>query len=115
MSTNAKTVKMRAIKTTENQHTIPINTKVAEMKILTPEDTNHIRPTDVAAIRVLEDHDEAVAYVQELMKTEDDQHEDKFWFPTPEHPGNENEHTPIQQRIIKEIRELAEKEKLDPT
>ena len=49
------------------------------------------------------------------MKTEDDQHEDKFLFPTPENPGNENEHTSIQQRIIKEIRELAEKEKLDPT
>ena len=108
-SINAKRVKIRAINTTENPYTIPINMKVAEMQILTPEDTKHIRPIDVAALTVLEDHDDAVAYVPELMKTEDDQHEDKFWFPTPENPGNENEHTPIQQRIIKEIRELAKK------
>ena len=93
-STNAKKVKIRAINTTENPYTMPINTKVAEMQILTAENTKHIRPIDVAALKILEDHDDAVAYVQELMKT-DDQHEDNFWFPTPENPGNENEHTPI--------------------
>ena len=90
-STNSKKVKIRAINTTENPYTIPINTKVAEMQILTPEDTKHIRPIDIAALKILEDHDGAVAYIQELMKT-DDQHEDNFWFPTPENPGNE--HTP---------------------
>ena len=98
-STNAKKVKIRVINTTENPYTIPINTKVAEVQILTSEDTKHIRPIDVAALKILEDHDDAVAYIQELMKT-DDLHEDNFWFPTPENPGNE--HTPIQQRIIKE-------------
>ena len=113
-STNSKRVKIRAINTTESPYTISTNTKIAEMQILTPEDTKHIRPIDVAALKIFEDHDDAVAYVQELMKT-DDHHEDSFWFPTPENPGNENEHTPIQQRVIKEIRELEEKEKLNPT
>ena len=29
-------------------------------------------------------------------------------------PGNEQEHSPIQKRILKELRELTELEKLDP-
>ena len=41
--------------------------------------------------------------------------EEKTWFPTPEHLGNEQEHSPIQKRILKELRDLAELEKLDPT
>ena len=40
---------------------------------------------------------------------------EKFLFSTPENPGNEDEHSPIQTRIIKELRELSELEKLDPT
>ena len=36
-------------------------------------------------------------------------------FPTPENPGHEQEHWPIQKRILKELRELAELEQLDPT
>ena len=44
-----------------------------------------------------------------------DDNEEKFWFPTPENPGKESEHSPIQRRILKELRELAELGKLDPT
>ena len=33
----------------------------------------------------------------------------------PENSGNEEKHTPIQRRILKEIRELIKKEELDPT
>ena len=40
---------------------------------------------------------------------------EKFLFSTPENPGNEDEHSPIQTRIIKELRELSELEKLDST
>ena len=43
------------------------------------------------------------------------QNDDNLWFPTPENPGNEEEHTPIQRRILNEIRELMRKEQLDPT
>ena len=46
---------------------------------------------------------------------ENEQNVENFWFPTPENPGNEDEHTPIQRRILKEIRELVKKEELDPT
>ena len=37
-----------------------------------------------------------------------------YWFPTPENPGNVQEHTPIQRRILKELQELQEIEKLNP-
>ena len=55
-------------------------------------------------------------YVNKLMKSnENEQNNENFWFPTPKNPGNEDEHTPIQRRISKEIRELNTKEELDLT
>ena len=55
-------------------------------------------------------------YVNELMKAnEDEQNDENLWFPTPENPGNEKDHTPIQRRILKEISELIKKEELDST
>ena len=55
-------------------------------------------------------------YVNELMKSnETEQSDENLWFPKPENPGHEEEHTPIQRRILKEIRELIKKEELDPT
>ena len=51
----------------------------------------------------------------ELLRTnKQDQQTNTFWFPTPENPGNTDEHTPIQIRILKELRELQLKEKLNP-
>ena len=37
-----------------------------------------------------------------------------YWFPTLQNPGNEKEHTPIQTRILKELWELEQLEKLNP-
>ena len=34
-----------------------------------------------------------------------DQQNNTFWFPTPENPGNIEDHTPIQTRILKGLRE----------
>ena len=75
-----------------------------------------IRPVDIAAPNLLTEHDDVVTYINALMQVERPKNnEEKFWFPTPENPGNELEHSPIQKRILKEWRELAELEKLDPT
>ena len=75
-----------------------------------------IRPVDIAAPNLLTEHDDVVTYINALMQVErPENNEEKFWFPTPENPGNELEHSPIQKRILKELRELAELEKLDPT
>ena len=35
-------------------------------------------------------------------------------YPTPEISGNTEDHTPIQTRILKELRAFKEKEKLNP-
>ena len=55
-------------------------------------------------------------WVHELMKANKcDQTDENFWFPQPEVQGNENEHTPKQRRILKEVSELIEKDELGPT
>ena len=81
-----------------------------------PEDAKQIRPVDVATLTTLQDPDDTHMYVKELMKsTNNEQNDENLWFPTPENPRNEDEHTPIQRRIIKETRELIKKEQFDPT
>ena len=56
-----------------------------------------------------------ITYLTELLRTnKPDQQTNTFWFPTSENPGNTEEHTPIQTRILKELRELQVKEKLNP-
>ena len=56
-----------------------------------------------------------VTYLTELLRTnKPDQQTKTFWFPTPESLGNTDDHTPIQTRILKELRELQQKENLNP-
>ena len=56
-----------------------------------------------------------ITHMTELLKTnKQDQQTNTFWFPTPKNPGNTEEHTLIQTRILKELRELQLKEKLNP-
>ena len=111
-----KRLNIRIANLTDFPHTIKNHTKLAELQILKPEDTKQIRPVDAAALKLLEDPDDTHMYLNELMKSsETEQNDENLWFPTPENPGNEAKHTPIQRRILKEIRELIKKEDLDPT
>ena len=111
-----KRINLRIANLTDFPHTIKNHTKLAELQILRPEDSKQIRPVDVATLTTLQDPDDTHMYVNELMKSPNDEKNDEnLWFPTPENPGNEDEHTPIQKRILKEIRELIKKEQLDPT
>ena len=55
-------------------------------------------------------------YINALMQAERPEGKDeKFWFPTPENPGNEDEHSPLRKRNLKKLRESSELEKLEPT
>ena len=55
------------------------------------------------------------AYLNELLRTnKPERQKNTFWFPTPENSGNPEHHTPIQTRILKEMNELKDKEKLNP-
>ena len=56
-----------------------------------------------------------ITYLTELLGTKKrDQQNNTFWYPTPENPGSIQDHTPIQTRILKELREVQRKEKLNP-
>ena len=111
-----KKVPIKIANTTDFPYKIATDTKVAELQILKPEETKMIRPVDIAAVNLLTEHDDVVTYINALMQVKQPKdNEEKFWFPTPENPGNEQEHSPIQKRILKELRELAALEKLDST
>ena len=77
----------------------------------------HVRPKDpVSTWHLLNENEEdAIYYISSLLKANrnNDQNE-QYWFPTPENPGDEMTHTPIQQRILKELRNLQNLEQLNP-
>ena len=57
----------------------------------------------------------AIQYVSSLLKTHRNGEEmEQYWFPTPDNPGDEAFHTPIQKRILSELRTLQELEQLNP-
>ena len=87
-----KKVAKKIAKTTDFPYTIATDTKIAELQILQPEETKMIRPVDIAALNLLTEHDDVVTYINALMQVEQpEDNEEKFWFPTPENPGNEQE------------------------
>ena len=90
---------------------------MTNFSILTPEQTKHIGPVNTTSVRHLlnNNHDDAIHYINSLLKTsKPDEVSQTYWFPTPQNPGNEQEHTPIQTRILNELRELQQLEKLNP-
>ena len=101
----------------DQPYTLKKGTHIANFSILTPEQTKHIRPVNPTSVRQLlnNSRDDAVHYINSLLKTsKDSEANETYWFPTPQKPGNEKEHTPIQTRILKELRELERLEKLNP-
>ena len=55
------------------------------------------------------------ACLNELLRTnKPEQRDNIIWFPTPENPGKPEDHTPIQTKILKELNELKDMEKLNP-
>ena len=79
---------------------------VANFSILTPEQAKHIRPVKPTSVRRLlnNNHDDAIHYKNSFLKTSrTDEVNKTYWFPTPENPGNEKEHTPMQTRDLNEL------------
>ena len=62
-----------------------------------------------------ENEEDAIYYISSLLKANrnNDQYE-QCWFPTPEIPGDEASQTPIQQSILRELRNSEEIQKLNP-
>ena len=101
----------------DHSYTLKKGTHLANFSILTPEQTKHIRPVNPTSVRHLLNNNQvdAVHYINSLLKTsKTDEVNETYWFPTPQNPGNEKEHTPIQTRILNELQELEQLEKLYP-
>ena len=64
-----KRINLRIANMTDFPHTIKNHTKLAELQILRPEDTEQIRAIDVATLSTLQDPDDTHMYVNELMKS----------------------------------------------
>ena len=109
-------IAVRVTNTTESPYTINKNTQNAEFSVVTPEQSKFIKPVDMAILSMIPEGDpDLITYLTELFRTnKQDQQTNTFWFPTPENPGNTEEHTPIHTRILKELCELQLKEKLNP-
>ena len=89
----------------------------ANFSILTPEQIKHIRQVNLTSVWHLLNniHDDAIHYINSLLKTsKTDEVNETYWFPTPQNPGNEREHTPIQTPFVNKLRELAQLEQLNP-
>ena len=107
---------VRVTNTTESPYTINKNTQIAEFSVVTPEKSKFIKPVDMEILSMIPEGDPGlVTYLTELLRTKKrDQRNNTFWFPTPKNPGNTEDHTPIQTRILTELCELQRKEKLNP-
>ena len=101
----------------DHPYTLKNGTHMANFSILTPEQTKQIRPVNPTSVRHLlnNNHDDAIHYKNSLLKTsKPDEVKEAYWLPTPQNPGNEQEHTHIQTRILNELRELEQLEKINP-
>ena len=101
----------------DHPYTLKKGTHIANFSILTPEQTKHIQPVNPTSVRHLlnNSHDDAIHYMNSLLKTsKNDEVNETYWFPTPQNPGKEKEHTPIQTRIPNELLELEQLEKINP-
>ena len=96
-------IAVRVTNTTESPYLIKKHTQIAEFSVVTPEQSKHIKPVDMAILSMIPQGDpDLTAYLNELLRTSKPEHQDNtFWFPTPENPGKLKDHTPIQTRILK--------------
>ena len=103
---------------TDHPYKLKKGLHIANFSVMTPEQMKYVKPVDPASTWHLlqNDQEQAAHYVSSLIKTNrNPQNTENYWFPTPENPGNPEEHTPIQKRILRELQALQDLETLDPT
>ena len=101
----------------DSPYTLKTGTQVATFTVLSPEQMKYVKPIDpVTTWHLLQDNPENAAYyASSLIKsTKPEDFKENYWFPTPEDPGDPQHHTPIQKRILSELINLQELEKLNP-
>ena len=100
-----KRIAVRVTNTTESPYLIEKHTQIAEFSIVTPQQSKHIKPVDIAILSMIpQDDPDLTAYINELLRTsKPEQQDNTFRFPTPENPGKPEDHTPIETRILNEL------------
>ena len=95
----------------DNPYMLKKRKHIGNFSILTPEQTKHIRPVNPTSLRHLlnSNQDDAKDFISCGLKTSITVEVNDFhWFPTPQNPDKERDHTPIQTLILKELRELEQ-------
>ena len=107
---------VRVTNATESPYAITKNKQIAEFYIVTLDQSKFIKPVDTAILSMIPECDpKPSTYLTELFGTnKPDQQNNTFRFSTPESPDNTEDHTPIQTRIVQELRDLQQKGKLNP-
>ena len=103
---------------TDHPYKLKKGLHIANFSVMTPEQMKYVKPVDPASTWHLlqNDQEQAAHYVSSLIKTNRNlQNSENYWFPTPENPGNPEEHTPLQKRILRELQALQDLEILDLT
>ena len=96
---------------TDHPYKLEKGLHIANFSVMTPEQMKYVKPVDPASTWHLlqNDQEQAAHYVSSVIKTnKNTQNTEKYWFPTPENPGNPEEHTPIQKRILRELQALQD-------
>ena len=98
-----KRIAVRVTKTTESPYLIEKHTQIAEFSVVTPEESKHIKPEDMAILSMIPQGDpDLTAYLNELLRTnKPEQQNNTFWFPSPE--------TLESQRITPQYRQDSSK------
>ena len=111
-----KTKAFKVTDTTELPYLIKKHTQIADFSVVTPKQSEHVKPVDMAILSMIPQGDlHLTACINELLRTNKlEQQNNTIWFPTPEDLGKPEDHTPIQTRILKEKSELKDKEKHNP-
>ena len=106
----------RITNTTESICLIKKQTYIAEFPVVTPEQSKHIKPVDMAILSMIPHGDpDLTAYLDELHRTnKPEQQNNTIWFLTPENPTKPEDNTPIQTRFSRKLIEFKDKGKLNP-
>ena len=109
-------IAVRVTNTTESPYIIEKHTQIAEFFVVTPEQSKHIKPVDLAVLSMIPQGDlDLTAFMNELPRTnKPEQHNNTFWLPTLENFGKPEDHNPIETRILKKLIELKDNEKFNP-
>ena len=78
-------IAVRVTNTTDSPYTINKNTQIAELSVVTPEQSKFIEPVGMAIVSMIPEVDpDLVTYVTELLRpNKPEQQNSAFWFPTP--------------------------------